>query len=368
MKYTIIFVILAAVVALAPIPSFAEDNGHFAGAVYAMTNGPEGNRIVVFERDAFGRLTFDQTYDTGGFGIGGGIDPLASQAALVLSSNNRWLFGVNAGSDTISVFRVNRHGLKLAGTFDSNGAIPVSLASYHNLLYVLHAGEGALAPSITGFQLNSRGHLTPLEGSTRVLPGNGFHQVGFTPNGDRLIVTKGGADDDAILVFSVDEDGQADAAPTISPSVGVVPFAFIFDRQEHLLVAEAGSGAVTSYAISDDNTLKVIDGSVGNGNLATCWIVGTWYGTFFTANTASDNFSGYSVRSADGSLTLRQAIAGVGNKPIDMAVSEDGRFLYALNAAEGTVGAYRIGHNGELQDLGAIEGLPLAYAQGIAAR
>jgi len=368
MKYKIIFVILATVVTLVPMASFAENKGHFAGAVYAMTNGPEGNRIVAFARDAFGRLTFDKTYDTGGFGIGGGIDPLASQAALVLSSNNRWLFAVNAGSDTISVFRVNLQGLKLTGTFDSNGAIPVSLASYHNLLYILHTGEDALAPNITGFRLNSRGQLTPLEGSTRVLPGNGFHQVGFTPNGDRLIVTKGGGDADAILVFSVDEDGLADAVPTISSSVGVIPFAFIFDRQEHLLVAEAGSGAVTSYAISDNNTLEVIDGSVGNGNLATCWIVGTKYGTFFTANTASDNISGYSFRSADGSLKLREAIAGVGNKPIDMAVSKDGRFLYALNAADGTVGAYRIGHNGELEDLGVIEGLPYDYAQGIAAR
>lgn len=368
MKCKIFFVILAALLALAPIASYGDDDRDSTGAVYAMTNGPEGNRIVAFDRDGFGRLTLDGTYDTGGLGIGGGIDPLASQNALVLSSNNRWLFAVNAGSDTISVFRVQRHGLKLVGAFESGGAIPVSLASYHNLLYVLNAGEDGVAPNITGFRLNRRGNLVPLEGSTRELPGNGFHQVGFTPHGDRLVVTKGGADADVLLVFAVDEDGLTDAAPTVSPSAGAVPFSFIFDRRGHLLVAEAGSGAVSSYAILDDNTLEIIDGSVGNGNLATCWIVGTWYGAVFTANTASDNISSYLVRSADGSLKLQKAIAGAGNKPIDMAVSRNGRFLYALNAADGTVGAFRISHNGGLEDLGTIEGLPPEYAQGIAAR
>lgn len=368
MKYTTFFAILAMLLALAPIASLGDDERPSAGAVYAMTNGPEGNRIVAFERDGSGRLTLGTIYDTGGLGIGGGIDPLASQNALILSSNNRWLFGVNAGSDTISVFRVQRHGLKLAGTFESGGAIPVSLTSYHNLLYVLHAGEDAIAPSITGFRINRNGRLTPLVGSTRELPGAGFHQVGFTPHGDRLVVTKGGADADNLLVFSVDEEGMPDDSPTISPSAGAVPFSFIFDRRNHLLVAEAGSGAVTSYAILEDNTFDIINASVGNGNLATCWIVGTWYGAVFTANTASDNISGYSVKSADGSLSLRKAIAGVGNKPIDMAVSRNGRFLYTLNAADGTVGAFRITRNGGLENLGTIEGLPPVYAQGIAAR
>ncbi len=360
-------VLLAALIALTPMAALSSSRPS-VGAVYAMSNGPEGNEVVVFERNIFGRLTLTNSYATGGLGTGGAIDPLASQNSLILSPNNRWLFAVNAGSNNISVFRVQRHNLKLVGTYDSGGAFPTSLTFYHNLLYALNAGQDTSGPNITGFKINHHGKLTPLDDSTRSLPGNGFHQVGFSPHGNRLIVTKGGADANEILVFGVDEEGLPDALPTISPSAGLVPFGFIFDRRGHLLVAEAGSGAVSSYDIQEDNTLDVINASVANGNVATCWIAGTWFGTVFTANTGSDNISMYEVSPKNGSLQLPDAVAAFGNKPIDIATTDSGRYLYALNAFDGTVGAFRILFNGKIYDLGAVPGLPLQYAQGIAVR
>jgi len=352
---------------LSPAAAFGESR-NLGGAVYAMSNSPEGNEIVVFERNVFGRLTLGQAYATGGIGSGGSIDPLGSQGSLVLSANNRWLFAVNAGSNDISVFRVRPHTLKLIGTYDSGGAFPTSLTFYHNLLYVLNAGQETIAPNITGFKINRRGKLSPVAGSTRILPGGGFHQVGFSPHGDELIVTRGGADADALLVYAVDEEGLPDSTPTITPSVGLVPFGFIFDRLGHLLVSEAGSGAVSSYAIENDLTLRVINASVANGNIATCWIAGTWFGTVFTANTGSDDISSYRTRPPFGTLQVKEAAAGFGNKPIDMATTASGRYLYVLNAADGTVGAFRISFRGKLIDLGAVAGLPLTFAQGIAVR
>ena len=367
MKFSQLLLIFAVLLALSPIDSFGNDRIS-PGAVYAMSNAPEGNQIAVFKRDGLGRLTLNDFYDTGGLGAGGGIDPLTSQNSLILSTNNRWLFAVNAGSDNISVFRVDRDDLKLVGTYGSGGTFPVSLTFYHNLLYVLNAGPNATAPNVTGFKINRQGNLTPLAESTRSLTGNGFHQVGFSPDGDNLIVTKGGASANEILIFAIDEEGQPDTEPTISPSAGLVPFGFIFDRRGHLLVAEPGSGAVSSYAIREDNTLEIIDASVANGNRATCWIAGTWFGAVFTDNTGSDNVSSYTVKASNGSLQLREAVAASGNKPIDMAVTDNGKYLYILNAAEGTVGAFRISPKGGLEDLGTVEGLPLVYAQGIVAR
>jgi 6-phosphogluconolactonase (cycloisomerase 2 family) len=107
---------------------------------------------------------------------------------------------------------------------------------------------------------------------------------------------------------------------------------------------------------------------VPNGNNATCWIAGTWFGEVFTANTASDNISGYKVNFGSGQLRLKDADAASGNKPIDMAATADGRFLYTLNAADGTVGAFRISPYGFLRSLGTATGLPLLFAQGIAVR
>jgi 6-phosphogluconolactonase (cycloisomerase 2 family) len=65
---------------------------------------------------------------------------------------------------------------------------------------------------------------------------------------------------------------------------------------------------------------------------------------------------------------LKDADAASGDKPIDMATTASGRFLYALNAADGTVGAFRISPYGFLTDLGHTAGLPLLFAQGIAVR
>jgi 6-phosphogluconolactonase len=361
------FVILTLLLALVPVTAFGR-NLPAAGAVYAMSNGPQGNEVVVFERNFRGLLTLTDSYATAGLGSGGGIDALGSQGSLILSANQRWLIAVNAGSNDISVFRVRRHGLDLVGNFDSGGNFPVSLALHRNLLYVLNADPGGSGPNITGFTLNRHGELTPLPGSTRSLGAGGFHQVGFNPRGDALVVTQGDASTNAILVFGVDEEGMPDAAATVSPSAGIVPFGFIFDWRGHLIVAEAGSGAVSTYDIQDDNTLEVIDASVPNGNKATCWIAGTWFGSVFTANTGSDNISSYKVKAGDGTARLTEANAAAGSKPIDMATTTGGFYLYVLNAADGTVGAFRISPFGTLTDLGTVAGLPLLYAQGIAAR
>ena len=368
MQSTKLFILFIVLLALTPLSAFG--GGRAAGgAVYVMSNASEGNEIVVYDRDFHGRLTLADTYATAGLGTGGGIDPLGSQGSLILSRNHRWLFAVNAGSDDISVFRVRRHSLVPVGNFDSGGQFPVSLTLHRNLLYVLNAGREGEGTNITGFMLDRHGDLKPLPESTRELVPGGYHQVGFNPRGDTLVVTRGEpTGENLILVFAVDEEGLPGPAPTVTPSVGVVPFGFIFDWRGHLLVSEAGSGAVSSYAIEDDGTLDVISGSVPNGNNATCWIAHTWFGAVFTANTGSNNISSYKVNFGNGNVLLKDADAASGDKPIDMATTANGRFLYALNAADGTVGAFRISPYGFLTDLGKTAGLPLLFAQGIAAR
>ena len=360
-----IIFILIAILALTPMAAMGK-NLHFGGAVYVMSNDSEGNQIVVFDRDFQGRLKPAGSYDTFGLGSGNSIDPLGSQGALILSPNKRWLFAVNAGSNNISVFRVRRHGLRWMGNFDSGGLFPVSLTFYHNLLYVLNAGQDDNSPNITGFKINHLGELTPVADSARYLGSGGFHQVGFSPHGDALIVTQG-APSGQLLVFGVDEEGVPDDQPTVTPSAGNVPFSFIFDRRGHLLVTEAGSGAVSSYDLQEDNTLEIVNATVENGNIATCWIAGTWFGIAVTANTGSDNLSTYRVRFGSGELSLLKAIAASGNKPIDMAISANGLYLYVLNAGDGSVGAYRIFPNGSLKYIDSVPGLPPIFAQGIAA-
>ena len=368
MKGRILLTLITAFFAFLPITAFG-GGLPVTGAVYAMSNAPEGNEIVVFDRDLRGRLTLQGSYATAGLGTGGNIDPLGSQGSLILSKNKRWLIAVNAGSNDISVFRVRRHGLELVDNVDSGGSFPVSVTLDRNLVYVLNAGQDGNGPNIAGFQLNRYGELTPMDGSTRELGPGGFHQVGFNPRGDALVISQGdGAGVNAINVFGIDEDGYADDAATVSSSSGVVPLGFIFDWRGHLLVSEAGSGAVSSYAIQDDLTLAIISASVPNGNLATCWIAGTWWGGVFTSNTGSDNISIYKAKAGTGKVQLKDADAASGDKPIDMATTRDGRFLYVLNAGNGTVGAFRISPFGGIKNIGEVGGLPPVFGQGIAVR
>jgi 6-phosphogluconolactonase len=367
MRISRLFVLLAAVLAISPMAAFGASRPA-VGAVYVLSNDPDANAVIVYDRDFRGRLTLGASYATGGFGSGSGNAPLGSQGALALSADNRWLFAVNAGSDDISVFRVRRRGLDLIGYYESGGAFPSSLTVYHNLVYVLNAGRDGTPASIFGFRLKPDGRLTPLPDAIRPLPGGGFHQVSFTPYGNALVITKGGADANEILVFGVDEDGMPDAAPVISPSAGVNPFGFAFDFRGHLIVTEAGSRSLSSYALQEDHSLEVITASLSNGNAATCWVAKTWFGSFFTANTGGSNFSSYRVLPADGSLRLVDADAASGDAPTDLTISRSGRYLYAINSNSGTVGAFRISFNGRLEDLGAVEGIPPLQAQGIAVR
>ena len=192
------------------------------GNVYAMTNQSTGNFIRVYHRDARGLLTFVDSVATGGNGVGTGGDPLASQGAVVLSGDNRLLFAVNAGSNSVSVFAVSGDTLTLLDTVSSGGTLPVSLTVRDDLLYVLNAGG---TPNISGFTIDSpTNQLAPLAGSTRNLPGGTTAapaQVSFSPDGSVLVVTEKGTNQ--IDTFVVDDDGVAQ--PGVSfPSGGTTPF------------------------------------------------------------------------------------------------------------------------------------------------
>jgi 6-phosphogluconolactonase (cycloisomerase 2 family) len=237
----------------------------------------------------------------------------------------------------------------------------VSLTVFHDLVYVLNAGT----PNITGFYLSHRGHLIPLDHSTRSLSG-GFAQVGFDPEGETLVVTDKA--DSKILVYSVSDDGLPGMHPVTSPSNGVTPFGFIFDQWGHLLVVEVGSDAVSSYNILHDDTLHVLSPSVPNGQKAACWIAGNERGYIFTANPGSGTISNYKLKDRKGDLALLNGKAGVGSSPLDLAIAADGRFLYALDPASGGIDMFQIEPDGSLTHLGTAAGGLSMFAQGIAAR
>jgi len=298
------------------------------------------------------------------------------------------------------------------------------------LLYVLNAGGPQTAichltpatanvPNVTGLKVDRDGHLNPIDSTQAVDPGPasgsgencsaesaaGFSallggvpaadfqcglnppsfarspaQVRFTPDGDHLLVTVKGTN--TILAFPVDHDGSVDA-PVVTQAARTLPgfFGFTFDSKGHLLVSElfgsataipAGSmGAVSSFTVTRNGHLTAISSDVGDGGTAACWIaleplIGRYV---YVANNLSATISSYSVAN-NGRVTLLDGKAATASGPNDLAIATDGgrSYLYVVNAATGTVGAFKVNlGDGSLSPITGGLGLPTTSAQGLAA-
>jgi hypothetical protein len=342
-------------------------------AVFVQTNLVDGNSIVVYDRADDGTLTQAGTYPTGGRGgiaVGAPSDHLASQGSLVYDSRHELLFAVNAGSDSLSVFRVDGDVLTLQQVLASGGGFPASIAVHDNLLYVLNAGGTGI---VQGFRIN--GHqLHPIQRSARTLglantdppfflasPG----QVGFTPDGQKLIVTTKGSGS-TIDVFAVAPDGRLSATPVQNASATPAPFAFTFDPSSQRLVSgEAGISAVTTYVVGADGTLTDPH-SLSDGQVALCWITRV-RGFYYVSNTGSNTVSGYTIGAAGvpSLVTPTGIVAGTEEGPIDSASAGD-QFLYVETGIGGTVDEFRASADGTLTSIGRVTGLPPGL-EGIAA-
>jgi 6-phosphogluconolactonase len=341
----------------------------FPGAVYTMSNRSDRNAVLVFDRLHDGRLVRAEAVATGGTGTGA---DLGNQGGLVLSGNETWLLAVNAGSHTISVLEVRRRGLRLVEVQPSGGIRPVSITEHRGLVYVLNAGSD----SITGFTLGRDGRLRPLDGSDRPLSGTGTDpaQIAFTPHGDALVVTEKATN--KIVTFEIGRHGLPGDA-RVQDSNGPTPFGFAFGKRDQLFVSEAFGGAenasaTSSYDIDRQGVLTTISASVGTNQTANCWVVVAPNGRFaYVTNTGSGSISGYAI-DFDGTIELldadgRTGVTGDGSAPVDLAITDSGRFLYSLNSGTNTIGAFRVQSDGALVRLPFTSGLP-SGATGLAAR
>lgn len=340
-------------------------------AVFAQTDNLSGNQVVAYDRAGDGSLTTAGTYSTGGLGgqlEGSVVDHLASQGSLVYDRENRLLYAVNAGSDTVSVFAVLGDRLALRQTIASGGAFPVSVAAHGGLVYVLNAEEGG---SIQGYTV-AGGRLAPLAGSARALGLNPAEtpqfthtpgQVAFSPDGSQLLVTTKG-NGSAVDVFAVHANGRVSANPQVDPLPGAVPFAVSFDQQGHLLVAEAGAGALASFELHEDGTIAQLD-AVPTGQAATCWVVrnGSY---FYVSNAGSASLSGFRATVKGQLLTpLGNTTTNAGT--VDATVSGNGRYLYVQAGAAGLIDEYAVGAGGSLTEVGAVAVPGAAGGEGIVA-
>src|SRR5713226_4452745 len=98
-----------AVAAAAVAAGSASPRSDVFGHLYVNDNTTGTNTIAAFDRHADGTLTplHGSPFAAGGAGTGTGI---GSQGALQVSSDGKYLLAVDAGSNQISVLRVNTDG------------------------------------------------------------------------------------------------------------------------------------------------------------------------------------------------------------------------------------------------------------------
>lgn len=325
------------------------------GSVYTMDNAKGSNHLIVFNRSKDGTLSKPKKYATQGGGTGAG---LGSQGAII--SDGDFVYVCNAGSNSISSFRIAGPTVHFVDKIYSQGEMPISLSVHENLLYVLNAGGSG---NISGFRSN-KGHLSFIYGSKQPLSSSsaGGAQVSFNNTGDQLVVTEKATN--RITTYAVGADGRASSGTSYA-SAGQTPFGFEFTPDGSIIVSEAfGGGAnastVTAYDLMADGSVSSTSGPVATGQTAACWVVVTNDGEFaYASNTGSNNVTGFRIRD-NGQLALLEGgdsgMTGAG--PIDMDFDANSIFLYVLNAGDNSISIFSRRYNGELYPVGTVTGLP----------
>jgi 6-phosphogluconolactonase (cycloisomerase 2 family) len=203
------------------------------------------------------------------------------------------------------------------------------------------------------------------------MPSPGPAQISFVNDGTAVAITEKATN--RIITYTIDAAGNPGTMHMIN-SASPTPFGFAVGKNGMIYVSEAAGGvanasAVSSYHISGDGSITLVDGPVHANQTAACWVVITNNGKYvYATNAGSSSLSSFAAGN-DGSLSVSEAVAGMtgsGSAPIDAALSSNSKFLYEMNSKTNTIRGFGVGHDGSLQEINTVSGLPTGTA-GLAA-
>ncbi|RFU32215.1 hypothetical protein B7463_g4108, partial [Scytalidium lignicola] len=264
-------------------------------AAYFLDNNPAGASIVSLKIDINdGKLSEPVRTSTEGVGLYGltavntpGVaDTLFTQDAVVVSED--YLFTVNPGSNTISMFFINKndpyHPTLVGKPVSSGGEFPSSVAYSSRLKTVCVINGGAVA-GVACFHADHAKGLTAL-GGLREIPLNQTtppigppgtaSDIVFNPSQTAVFVSiKGnGVDPGFFYVYPVFFNGQISTKPVISqPSELALDFSLNFLGDDSKAVVSDPSFGVSLLHISFDFKVSVADRVTIAGQSAVCWTV-----------------------------------------------------------------------------------------------
>jgi DNA-binding beta-propeller fold protein YncE len=389
---------------LSPLAAAAAGSSAGIATVYVESNNPaEGqNAVLAFNRAADGTLAQIGTFSTHGTGqlnLPKVVGPDDSSQEVVATSDGRFLFAVNQGSNTIAAFRILHDGrLHFIGTVDSGGVQPDSIGIVDDDLYVSNRGDaanpgpggvpagnpGTVAPNITGFRIKHNGSLVPIPDSTVTLPvGTVPSQNLISPNGDLLFsdifgVNGGTAPQSNTLApFLVNDNGTLTLAPggnvaALPPGATTsAPALLGAAANPHLPIIYAGLTGLNEVAVfTYDNTgqLSFVGATAPNkqGGAAPCWAAVSPDGQFlYTGDTGSDSVGVYSLADPLHPVQLQELFLGGPLTPpgsptgtprqtaaFQVAVDPSGRYVYAISQNTSPDGSFQQGNQLHILSVG----------------
>jgi len=292
--------------------------------VYTESNNPESdaNAVLAYFRSANGTLTQIGTFSTRGTGeinLPKVVGPDDSSQEVEATPDGKFLYAVNQGSNTIAAFRILGNGrLDFINTFESGGVQPDSIGIVNGRLYVNNKGDatvddpGTVAPTITGFTINTDGTLSPIPDSTVTLP------VGTVPSQNLI------SPDGKFLFSDIFGVNTAPQSNTLAP--------FQIEANGTLNLAPGGNVAAQSPGATTAAPALLGAAANPNHNIVYAGLTGLSEVAVFTYD-------------ASGKLTFVGATApnnqgGAG--PCWTAVSPDGKFLYTGDTGSDSVGVYSL--------------------------
>ena len=348
------------------------------GAVYVQTNALDGNAIAAFGRNLDGTLFHIGDFLTGGAGStefdgDEGLDPLISADSIIAVENEEFLVTVNAGSDTVTSFKIeDDFSLTKISTIASGGVGPNSVAYNNGRLFVSNIDRDGFAlgdpaaprgepndeGNITGFFMNEAGVLSPIAGSTVNLD-NRPAALGFSANGNRLIVTSinagsaeltGPGAANSVAAFDVSASGEilgmvGSATNTVAGNAegrnlaSAIDFdTTVINGREFVVVSEARefnseggppalpalqAGSVSAYELTASGALVETDLDIALGDpvgspfdpsnqLTTCWIDFAPDGQTFYVSSTINAAIGKLFIDEDGQVTILEGTAAQG--------------------------------------------------------
>jgi len=385
-----LWIILAVTFVAPAITASAQEADTRQHVLYVETNdqAPGNNAVLAYRiNPKDGSLSLLGTFPTRGTGGDDSADilgPFDHDQEMIVSKDQKFLFAINGGSNTIAVFRVHGDGrlTHVEGSpFPSGGLTPVSVGLAGDKLYVVNGNNNGVIGAVpnmpanyTAFRVKEDGRLVPISGSTVEVPGNSnptqahVASVGSFLFGVDLfsvpypvqIVPFFPARGSLLHSFQIHEDGSLQEAPggPFLPAVDtrLVPeftgSGYMLGLKSHpteriLYVGEVVTDQLAVYTYDDKGTVTLVhETPLGVGGTAICWLtIDKEHRHLFAVDAGINAITVFDIANPQAPVVIQQftmTIVGsnlfppifpeaVASVPFQISLDPSGKFLYVLN-------------------------------------